>query len=207
MFRRLSVAVVTAAAFSLALTGCGGNSTSGSGSGSGSNSSSAGGSAGGDAVAWAEKVCKSVEPEVASLSKMPDVDTTDLQKTKDSMVAYLGKFSTALGHMSSAIKDAGDPPVSNAKADVDKVTGALESAKKTVDEAKANLDKASASDPTSFQEAFTKVGEDLSKLSNLDLPTKGLEENKELKDAFDKAPTCKKIDETAGGSNSSAPTS
>jgi hypothetical protein len=200
MFRRVAVAAVATAALSIALTGCG-KSTTGSGSGSGGGS----GSSGGDANAWAEKVCQSVEGDVAALSKTPDIDPSDPQKTKDGMVDYLGKFSTALGHMASAIKDAGDPPVSGAKADVDKVTGALETAKQSVDTAKANLAKADISDPTAFQDAFTKVGEDLSKLGDLEDPTKGLESNQALKDAFDKAPTCAKLN--GGSGSSSAPTS
>jgi hypothetical protein len=201
LFRRLSVAIAAAATVLLALTGCGNSSTSGSGTGSGTSTPSGGG---GDAVAWAEKVCKSVEQDVAALSKTPDVSGTDLQKIKNGMVDYLGRFSTALGHMASSLRDAGDPPVSGAKPDVEKVTTALDSAKKTVEEAKTNLEKVSPSDPTALQAAFTKVSEDMSKISDLDDPTKGLETNKELKDAFDNAPTCKKIDM---GGPSSSPTS
>jgi hypothetical protein len=204
MIRRLTVATVAAAALSLALAGCGNSSTSGSGSGSNSGSGGSGGGSG-SAVDWAEKVCKSIEPDVEALGKTPDVDPSDMAKTKDNMVSFLGKFSTALGHMATSLKDSGDPPVANGKEDVAKLISALDSAKKAVDEAKTNLDKASASDPAAFQEAFTKVGEDLSKLGDLEDPTKSLEANKELKDAFDQAPTCKKID--MGGGSSSTPTS
>lgn len=208
MLRRLTMATVAAAAVTLALAGCG-NSNSGSGSGStggGSTSNSSGGSSGGSAVDWAEKVCKSVEPDIQALGKTPDIDATNMQKTKDNMVEFLGRFSTALGHMASSIKDAGDPPVSGAKQDVDKLVTSLESARKTVDEAKSNLDKASVSDPASFQAAFTKVGEDMSKLGDLEDPTKSLDANKELKDAFDTAPTCKKLDNMGAGPSSSTPT-
>jgi hypothetical protein len=200
MFRRLAVAAVATAALSIALTGCG-KSNSGSGTGS---SGSGSGSSGGDATAWAEKVCQAVEGDITALGKTPDVDMSDPQKTKDGMVDYLGKFSTTLDHMAGAIKGAGDPPVSGAKGDVDKLVSELQTAKQTVDTAKDNLAKTDVSDPASFQAAFAKIGEDMGSLSNLDDPTKNLESNQQLKDAFDKAPTCKKLD---SGGSSSTPTS
>jgi hypothetical protein len=178
-----------AAALALALTACGDD----SGSGSGSTTPEA----------WAEKVCKSVEGDVAALKQTPDIDQSDPQKAKDGMTAYLGQIATALGRMAGGIRDAGAPPVADGAQAADRVTTALEDAKKTVDEAKANLEQAPVNDAAAFQEAFAKVGEDLGALSGLDDPTKDLESNQQLKEAFDKAPTCKKLDE---GSNST-PTS
>jgi hypothetical protein len=207
MFRRIALVAVAASALSLALTGCGNsNSNSNSGSGGTSGSSSSGG--GGDAVAWAEKVCKSVEGDVAALSKTPDMDATDPQKAKDGMSAYLGSLATALGHMASGIKDAGPPPVSGATDAVSKLTDSLNQAKTTVETAKSNLDKASVTDAAALQDALSKVGEDLAKLGDLQDPTKALESNDTLKNAFETAPTCKKLDASSGGdSTSSAPTS
>jgi hypothetical protein len=196
MFRRIALVAVAASALSLALTGCGNsNSNSNSGSGGTSGSSSSGG--GGDAVAWAEKVCKSVEGDVAALSKTPDMDATDPQKAKDGMSAYLGSLATALGHMVSGATDA-----------VSKLTDSLNQAKTTVETAKSNLDKASVTDAAALQDALSKVGEDLAKLGDLQDPTKALESNDTLKNAFETAPTCKKLDASSGGdSTSSAPTS
>jgi hypothetical protein len=211
MIRRLAVAIAAASALSVALTGCGSSDNNAGGSGSGGSSSANSGASGGgsgDAVAWAEKVCKSVEGDVASLSKTPDIDQSDPAKAKDGMVAYLGGLATALGHMASGIKDAGAPPVADGAQAVTKVTDALEQAKNTVEQAKDNLDKASVTDQAAFQAAFQKVGEDLSKLGDLEDPTKDLESDQTMKDAFQQAPTCKKLDESTGsGSTSSAPTS
>jgi len=83
MVRRLAMAAVAATAFSIALTGCGGSSNSGSGTGgssAGNSSTSGGGGTGGDAVAWSEKVCKSVVDDMAKLSETPDIDTSDPAK-------------------------------------------------------------------------------------------------------------------------------
>jgi hypothetical protein len=174
--------VATAAALLLALTACG-------------NDSGSGGSGSGSAVDWAEKVCRSVEGDVGKLQQTPDIDPSNPQQAKESLVAYLGNLETALGNMVQGIRDAGDPPVTDGKAAVDKLTNTLDGAKTSVASAKSNLEQAPVDDPAAFQAAFTKVGEDMQALSNLDDPTKELESNQQLKDAFDQAPTCKRLDQ------------
>lgn len=204
MFRL--AATLVAAAFALVLTGCGSDDNPPASSpGSTSSSSPAGG--GGDAVAWAEKVCQSFEGQIGALSQPPDIDTSDPQKTKESMATYLDGLATAIDSVVSGLKDAGAPPVDGGDQIVDDATKGFEQAKKTITDAKTTIEQAPVNDPTAFQAAFTKAGEDLQKLSDLD-SLESLEQNNELKAAFDEAPTCKKLDEQAGGgtSTSSAPT-
>ncbi|MDQ3406344.1 MAG: hypothetical protein M3548_23605 [Actinomycetota bacterium] len=199
MVRRLAV---VAAALSLGLAGCGSDTGSGSSTGSGTTTTAE--AKGGDAVAWAESVCSKIGPEVEALSKTPEIDSSDPAKTKDSMVSYLTTLSTALGKMSSGIEDAGTPPVADGKVLADKVVGGLGEAKKAVDTAKENLSTVDASDPAKFQEGFQKVSADLSKIGDMEDPTKGLRGNQELEDAFKNAESCKKLD-AIGGASSSAP--
>jgi hypothetical protein len=198
MLRRIAMGAVAATVLTLALTGCAEKTTAGSGSAASTSPSS------GDATAWAEQVCKSIEDDIAKLQQTPDVDPTNLAQAKDTLVAYLGDVSTALDNLSSGFKDAGPPPVADGEQAVDKVTTTIDDMKKTVDDATATLEKASASDPAALQAAFQKVGEDLQKLGDIEDPTKGMKANKELEEAFDKAPTCQKIDMDG---SSSAPTS
>jgi hypothetical protein len=181
MIRRL----VTLVAVAAALTACSNSSNS-----SGNKPSNGGG----DPVAWAEKVCKSVESQLATMAQSPNIDPNDPKQAKESLLAYLGSFATALDRIAGGIKDAGNPPVADGSQVVDKVTNAMQDAKKSVEDARANLEKASVTDPQSFQQAYTKVGEDMSKVSNMEDPTKDLKANKELNDAFGKAPTCMKLD-------------
>lgn len=205
MFRL--AATLVAAAFALVLTGCGSdNGGSGSSPGTTSSSSPAGG-AGGDAVAWAEKVCTSFEGQIGALSQAPDLDTSNPQTTKDSMATYLDGLASAIDSVVSGLKDAGAPPVDGGQQIVDDATKGFEEAQKTITDAKTTIEQAPVNDPTAFQAAFTKAGEELQKLSDLD-SLESLEKNTELKAAFEEAPTCKKLDEQAGGSpTSSAPTS
>jgi hypothetical protein len=151
---------------------------------------------GGDPVAWADKVCTSVESEVSVLSQSPDIDQSNPQQAKENLLTYLTNFSVALDRMASGIRDAGTPPVTDGQQAVEKVTQAIQDAKKGVDEAKTNLESAAISSAEEFQAAYTKVGEDIAKLAQFEDPTKDLKANKELNDAFDRSAACKRLEDT-----------
>jgi hypothetical protein len=185
MMRRLAVL----AALSLALTAC-------------SDDGNSGGDTN-DPVAWAEKVCTSVEGSIGALGQ-PDIDPNDPRKSKDNMVAYLGNIANALDRMMTGIREAGTPPVNDGAQTVDRVTATLGDAKRAVDEAKANLERAEVNDPTALGEAITKATTDLAALGDLQDPTADLESNQQLRDAFDKAAACQRLD---GGGSNSTPTS
>ena len=175
MIRRIALV----AALTVGLTGCGSDSKA---------------PPGGDPVAWAEKVCSSVESEVAVLSQQPDIDPSNAKQAKENLITYLTNFSVALDRMSTGIRDAGIPPVTDGAQAVEKVTGAIQDAKKGVDDAKSNLEKANVNNAEEFQAAYTKVGEDMAKLAQFEDPTKDLKANKELNEAFDKAAACKRLE-------------
>jgi len=204
---RLAAALL-ATAFAFVLTGC--SDEGGSGSGTGTTSPAATSSpadgAGGDAVAWAEEVCKSVEGHIGALSQSPDIDTSNPQRAKDSMAAYLDNVAEAMDSMATGIKDAGPPPVDNGQQVLDQAVTGLEEAHTTVTNAKTTIEQAPTNDRAAFQQAFTKAGQDLQQLGELE-SLETLETNPELRQAFDEAPTCQKLDEQTGGSTSSAPTS
>ena len=183
MIRRLAVLT----ALTIALTACSGNK----------------GSDGVDPSTWAEKVCKSIEDQAAILGQAPDVNPNDPAKAKESLLTYLGNLSTGLNKLIGGVRDAGTPKANDGTQVVDKVTTTLSEAKKSVDEAKSNLEKATVTDAASFQAARDKVSQDLQKLSELDDPTKDLKSNAELNDAFNKAPSCQKLDQ---GGPSTPPT-
>ena len=162
------------------------------------------GTEGVDPVSWAEKVCKSIEGQAAILGQAPNTDSSDPVKAKENLLTYLGNLATGLDTLVNGVKSAGTPKVNDGTQVVDKVTTTLQEAKKSVDEAKSNLSKATVTDAASFQAARDQVGQDLAKLSQLEDPTKDLKSNAELNDAFNKAPTCVKLDQ---GSPSTPPTS
>lgn len=198
VFRHIASAAVAATALTLVLTGCADKTPTGSGTGGGG---------GGEAVAWAENVCKAIEDDLTNLRTAPDINMSNPQQAKDGMVAYLGDLSLAVGNMASGIKDAGKPPVADGVQAVDEMTKILDEVKASIDEARANLEKASVSDPAAFQAAFQKVSQDLSKVADIEDPTQSLKASKELDEAFDKAPTCKKLDSGDSEPASPAPSS
>jgi hypothetical protein len=157
------------------------------------------GSADVDPVAWAEKVCKSIEGQAAVLSQAPTADTADPKKAKETLLAYLGNLATGLDKLASGVRDAGTPKVNDGSQVVEKVTKTLQDARRGVEDAKSNLEKATVTDAASFQTARDKVAADLGKLSDLEDPTKDLKANAELNDAFNKASTCKKLDQGQQG--------
>ena len=153
------------------------------------------GSGGVDPVTWAEKVCKSVEGQAAVMTQTPNVDPGNPQQAKQALLTYLGNLSVGLDKLAGGVRDAGTPSVTDGAQVVSKVTKTLQDATKGVQDAKANLEKATVTDAASFEAARDKVGQDLATLSDLEDPTKDLKANGELNDAFNKAPTCKKLDE------------
>lgn len=159
-------------------------------------------SGGSDAVAWAEQVCASVAPEVGKLSEGPDIDPSNPQAAKDGLVTYLDTLIAALDRMISGVRDAGAPPVPDGQVAADRAVGTLEEAKDSVESARDDLAAADVSDPAAFRAAFTKVGEDLQKLSDLDNPMEGLRGNEELDAAFEEAPSCKQL---SGSDTSTSP--
>ncbi|GLZ40310.1 hypothetical protein [Actinokineospora sp. NBRC 105648] len=213
MLRRLVAVTATASALTLALAGCGGgNSGTGSSSSGAAPASTTASSAGGanaGAVAWAEKVCSTVAPQVAQLSQAPNLDPSDPVKAKTNLDAYFDKQISALDTMASGFQSAGAPPVADGDQLVEKATAGIKQAKTVVESAKTELASVDTSTPEAFQAGFVKVAENLQKLSESDDPTASLKGNQELDAAFQQAPTCKKLDGDAGASasNSSSPTS
>lgn len=189
----------------LALSACGSGGTT-TGSASGTNTASSNGSeASADAVAWADKVCKSVESEVGTLTKKPNIDTSTPETAKAGLVSFLDNLGTALDRLIGGIKGAGDPPVPNGKQAAEETTKVFEEAKKTLQDAKTQLANTRMDDPAAAKQAFTEVANKMTSLGDLDA-RRTVDDVPELKDAFEKAPTCKKLDQK-DSSSSATPTS
>jgi hypothetical protein len=202
--KKLTTGVV-AALLALTMTSCGDSGDDkGSGSSSAANTSSSsdsGDSGSGDAVAWADKVCSGMKDDVAALTNQPSLDQSSPQAAKDSLVAYLTKLETSLDGMASAVQDAGDAPVDGGADAVKDFLDQISTAKGAVTSAKSKIDAAPVDDPTAFQAAASSATQDLTALSSMD-PTKSFSNNKELNDAYNKAESCKALEDAA-----SSPTS
>lgn len=194
--RRLTTGLV-ALSLTLVAAGCGDNGDGGSAGSSDSTTTSESASGGGsDAVAWADEVCSSMKDDVAAVSNRPEIDQSNPQAAKDGLVAYLGTLETALDGMASAVTDAGTPPVDDGEAAATGFLAQISAAKDKVTSAKSKIDAASVDDPAGFQAAVTSATEDLTALGDLD-PTASFSDNKELKEAYDKAKSCQELESSA----------
>jgi hypothetical protein len=183
--------LTTVAAVLLALVAAGcsdkGNDGGSSSGASGTNSSSSSDSGGDD---------------IAALTTSPEIDQSNPQAAKDGLVAYLAKLETSLDGMASAVSDAGTPPVDGGEAAVNKFLDQISTAKDSVTSAKSKIEAAPVDDPAAFQAAAAEANQDLQALSNMGDPTASFSENKELNAAYNKAKSCKELEDSV-----SSPTS
>jgi hypothetical protein len=179
-----------AALFALVVAGCGD-----SGGDSGDAGTGGGGNEGGDAVAWADSVCSSIKDEIQAIADQPEIDQSNPQAAKDSLVGYLGTLETSLDGMASAVQDAGTPPVDGGEEAVNGFVGQVDSAKEAVGNAKTKIEGAPVTDPTAFQTAVVSAMEDLQSLSDID-PSGSFSDNAELNRAYEQAAACKELDKS-----------
>ena len=199
---RLTAGVATVL-LALVVAGCSEKSDTGSGSTTGSNTETSSEAAGGgDAVAWADEVCAAMADDVATLTTQPEVDQSNPQAAKDSLVTYLGNLETAIDGMSTAVSDAGTPPVTGGEEAAQSFLDQIGTAKDAVTSAKGKLEAAPVDDPVAFQTAATGAMTDLQALSSMD-PTSSFSENEELSKAYNDAKSCQALEE----GSSSTPTS
>lgn len=188
--------VVAAVLLTLAVAGC--SEQTGDGGGDGGNAATTeatteddGGS--GDAVAWADEVCSELQDDLSALTTQPEIDQSNPQAAKDSLVTYLGTLETSLDGMASAVEDAGTPPVDGGEEAVEGFVSQIGTAKEAVTSAKTKVEGASVNDPAGFQKAVTSAVEDLQSLSELD-PTNSFSENQELNKAYEDAESCQELE-------------
>ncbi|HEV2784727.1 MAG TPA: hypothetical protein VGX25_35530 [Actinophytocola sp.] len=189
---------------SLLVSGCASNGAS-PGTGGPSSTTGSGTAASGELVDWADRVCQSVESEVGILSRGPNLDTSSPEAARDGLVSYLDELGTAIDRLIGGIEGAGEPPVADGKRLVDETTKGLDQAKETLQTARTKLDQTPMNDPEAAKRAFADVAQDLQGLGDLD-SIRTMEDHPELADAFDKAPTCQKLD-SRSSSSSTPPTS
>ena len=145
-------------------------------------------------IAWAEKVCGVVEKGGKALSQIPALDPTDPAKTKQAMLGYLKAISDELARLGEGISAAGDPPVDDGAAAVDAALKRIETLRGSLAKASEKLSAVEATDPAAFQKALADIGPELEGLNTAESPTTDLKANPELKDAFNAAPTCRRVE-------------
>jgi hypothetical protein len=194
MIRRLATSGALIAAVALAIAGCG--------SGGTNNTPTTPDPLADPAVAWAENVCKAQSSQSLANLAPPVIDPNNPAKARDTYVDLLTTISKNLGAMTDGIKNAGPAPVPNGQQTVDTAVAALVAGRQTLDTQIGRLKAAKITDTASLGAIQLSVNQELEKGGFSKDPVAAMRENKQLDDAFDKAPTCKKLE-----SPSAAPTS
>jgi hypothetical protein len=148
----------------------------------------------GDATAWAEQVCSAVKEDVAKITDTPEIDQSSPQAAKDGYVTYLGTLESTLDGMSSAVEEAGTPPVDGGAEAVKGFTDQISAAKDAVTSAKGKIEAAPVDDPTAFQTAVAGATQDLAALSDMADPMESISSNEALKTAYNEAASCKELE-------------
>ena len=186
--------VVAAILLTFAVAGCSDNGgDSGGDGGNATTEATESEAGGGDAVAWADSVCSSIQDDLSALTTQPEIDQSNPQAAKDSLVTYLGTLETSLDGMAGAVEDAGTPPVDGGEEAVAGFVDQIGTAKEAVTSAKTKIEGASVDDPAGFQTAVTSAVEDLQSLSQLD-PTNSFSENPDLNEAYNEAEACQELE-------------
>ena len=145
------------------------------------------------ALAWVDKVCTGVAAGSAKLAQPPAVDAADPKKTRDAMVGFLTKLSSALDDMAGGIRTAGVPPVPDGQSAVDKATGNLGDTQEKLAATKSRMEQANVTDDAGLRKAIAEADATMGQLADPEGPIKALKANPELNLAFGESATCRRV--------------
>ncbi|MBW8482120.1 hypothetical protein [Actinomadura parmotrematis] len=176
--KRIALTVLLAAA--LPLAGCG------------SDKKDDGGPKGPE-VAWAGKVCDSVNQSAAQL-RLPAVNA-DAKVYKKNVVTFLGDVDARLESMEIGLTKVGTPPasVSGGQASVQRTLARLRATRASLAQARTRLAKAKVSDQASLRRELTSLNKIMVASATYKGPAQDLQKaNPALDKAFDSAASCAK---------------
>ncbi|CAM5588565.1 hypothetical protein SALBM135S_01199 [Streptomyces alboniger] len=143
----------------------------------------------GPKVDWASDVCGSVR-DVGSKLTVPTADRKDPRKYRAEVVTFLDALGRQLGALDQKMGKDGAPPVEGGDAAYKKALKNLRLARGSLAGTTAELKKAEVTDKKSLKAALKKAGEGMDRAGSYQGPAHDLRADPELRQAFDKAPTC-----------------
>lgn len=133
----------------------------------------------GPAIDWAAKVCAAT-PEI----------TLAPQQTAADLGTFLDGLSAALLQEASAIRSAGPPPVPGGQSVVAKALGTIDTAQKSLRQARSRLAEVKPGDDSGLSQAIADVNAGMAGLNDAGDPKATLRQNKDLDRAFTKSDAC-----------------
>ncbi len=178
-----SVLAAIAAGFVLLVAGCGGADPAAPPAESGAAAPAAGADAG---VTWIDTVCGSML-ELSTTVGSPKVDTSSPEATFRSYGAFIGSYIGGIDKAVKTTQDAGPSPIAGGDAMLKGITDPLVEYRGKLEQSKAVIDKAKASDPASVAAATTAL-QVLKSPPAFNVPS-----TPEVSSATSAAPNCQKL--------------
>jgi hypothetical protein len=154
-----------------------------------------GGSGGGklptadDPVAWAGRMCASLQPLSAVKMASPKLDPNNPTVSQSALSSYFASAEQAAGQSVEGLSQAGPSPIPGGDDVATKLHGALERLQTAYHNAKAQVDDIDPNDPVGLGTQLPGIFKSLAAASDdKDLETIGT--NQALNDAVKKAPSC-----------------
>ena len=142
-----------------------------------------------DAAAWTDKFCGAIVTFQDAAKKQPQIDQSSPKKALAGLRTYIDEFTAAIDAAVTDLTAAGPAPVPAGDAAVSALTQYLDSARGKFVKAKAALDAAKPSDPSSI----LAVSDPLSGLQDPPDTLTNLSEDPQLDVAAAQAPNCKRL--------------
>jgi|GEM_PF-3800808 len=206
MRRSLPMAVVLAAALSVAACGDS-NSPSGSATTTGATTTTSGSAAPSDpGVAWLDKVCgELLELSEADAAPPPDLSNPDPAQVLRAFDDFVAKQIDLVEEKIQSLRKIEDSPIDGGDEALTSLLDGLEALKNSYQTARDKFAQIDPGDTQAAQQAivevFTGLGQGSSKLQQA---FDEADSNQEIKDAADKAPNCQKLGLTEASTSGSA---
>lgn len=142
-------------------------------------------------VAWAETVCGAVADGAAKVPQLPRVSPGGPEKAKQGFVKHLKTLSGALDGVRDAIKEAGAPPVADAKAVYSQTVRRLGKAVKSISAVTTTLADTDATDQKALRAAMSDVEKAVAKAGSARDLVKKLRANDQLDKVMSDAAACR----------------
>ncbi|MQY04778.1 hypothetical protein [Actinomadura macrotermitis] len=144
----------------------------------------------GPEVAWAAKVCDTVNQSTAKLA-LPAV-SSDVKVYRKNIVTFLDDVASRLKSMEANLQGVGSPPVEGGQASVDKALANLRATRTSLEQARVRLAKVKVENKGALQAEMQKLSKVMAKSATYHGPADDLKaSNPKLGAAFNDAASCK----------------
>jgi len=150
-----------------------------------------------DPVAWAGRLCASLQPLGALKGQLPALDPNDPSTGRATLSTYFTSAEQAADQALTGLAEAGPSPIAGGDDAVAALGGALHRLRDAYHEAKTKIDSIDPKDPVGLGTQLPGIFSSLAAASN-DAALNTLGTNAALNDAVKKAPSCSLMSRSAG---------